>query len=98
MAYRGEVGGLKVHEALYRLLQNEIAPGTGVEADAFWASLGKIVKDLGPRNRKLLEKRNSLQNQIDAWYLARKGQPIDRNEYKAFLTEVGDIVGIGKDF
>ena len=98
MANRVEVGGLKVHEALYRLVQNEIAPGTGVEADAFWASLGKIVKDLGPRNRKLLEKRNSLQNQIDAWYLARKGQPIDRNEYKAFLTEVGYLVAEGKDF
>ena len=98
MANRVEVGGLKVHEALYRLVQNEIAPGTGVEADAFWASLGKIVKDLGPRNRKLLEKRNSLQNQIDAWYLARKGQPIDRDEYKAFLTEVGYLVAEGKDF
>ncbi len=98
MANRVEVGGLKVHEALYRLVQNEIAPGTGVEADAFWASLGKIVKDLGPKNRKLLEKRNSLQNQIDAWYLARKGQPIDRDEYKAFLTEVGYLVAEGKDF
>ena len=98
MANRVEVGGLKVHEALYRLVQNEIAPGTGVEADAFWASLGKIVKDLGPKNRKLLEKRNSLQNQIDAWYLARKGQPINVDEYKAFLTEVGYLVAEGKDF
>ncbi len=98
MANRVEAGGLKVHEALYRLVQNEIAPGTGVEADAFWVSLGKIVKDLGPRNRKLLEKRNSLQNQIDAWYVARKGQPIDRDEYKAFLTEVGYLVAEGKDF
>ncbi len=98
MANRVEVGGLKVHEALYRLVQNEIAPGTGVEADAFWASLGKIVKDLGPRNRKLLEKRNSLQKQIDGWCLARRGQPIDRDEYKAFLTEVGYLVAEGKDF
>ena len=98
MANRVEVGGLKVHEALYRLVQNEIAPGTGVEADAFWASLGKIVKDLGPRNRELLEKRNSLQKQIDGWCLARRGQPIDRDEYKAFLTEVGYLVAEGKDF
>ncbi|MEK7377879.1 MAG: hypothetical protein AABZ71_03160, partial [Candidatus Binatota bacterium] len=71
MANKVEVGGLKINEALYRLVQNEIAPGTGVEADEFWASLGKIVKDLGHRNRQLLEKRNSLQKQIDAWCLAR---------------------------
>ncbi|MEK7377565.1 MAG: malate synthase G, partial [Candidatus Binatota bacterium] len=64
----------------------------------FWASLGKIVEDLGPRNRKLLEKRNSLQKQIDGWCLARRGQPIDRDEYKAFLTEVGYLVAEGKDF
>ena len=98
MANKVEVGGLKINEALYRLVQNEIAPGTGVEADAFWASLGKIVKDLGPRNRELLEKRNSLQKQIDGWCLARRGQPIDRDEYKAFLTEVGYLVAEGKDF
>ena len=98
MANRVEVGGLKVHEALYRLVQNEIAPGTGVEADEFWASLGKIVKDLGHRNRELLEKRNSLQKQIDGWCLARRGQPIDRDEYKAFLTEVGYLVAEGENF
>jgi len=98
MANKVEVGGLKINEALYRLVQNEIAPGTGVEADEFWASLGKIVKDLGYRNRELLEKRNSLQNQIDGWCLARRGQPIDRDEYKAFLTEIGYLVAEGKDF
>ena len=98
MANRLEIGGLKVNEALYRLVKNEIAPGIGVDADAFWISLGKIVRDLGPKNRELLEKRNSLQKQIDAWYLARKGQPIDRSEYKAFLTEIGYLAPEGENF
>src|SRR3990170_887126 len=93
-----EVGGLKVKEALYRLIRNEIAPGTGVEADAFWASLGKIVNDLGLRNRELLEKRDSLQEQIDAWYLARERQPINVDEYKAFLTKLGYLVPEGENF
>lgn len=97
MANAVDVGGLKVKEALYRLVQNEIAPGTGVEADAFWASLGKIVNDLGPKNRELLEKRRSLEKQIDAWYLARKGRPIDMDAYKAFLTEIGYLVPEGKN-
>ncbi len=105
MANRVEVGGLKVDERLYHLVQNEITPGTGVEADAFWASLGRIVKDLAPKNRALREKRDALQKQIDEWYLARKGQlrseslrPIDKEAYRAFLTEIGYLVPEGADF
>lgn len=98
MADAIEVGGLKIKEVLYRLVQNEIAPGTGVEPEAFWASLGKIVKDLGPRNRQLLEKRSSLQKRIDAWCLARKGQPLKTSEHKAFLTEIGYLVPEGENF
>ena len=30
-----EIGGLRIDEALYALVRDEIAPGTGVEADAF---------------------------------------------------------------
>ena len=40
MASRVEVGGLKIDERLYRLVRDEIAPGTGVKADGFWKSLG----------------------------------------------------------
>jgi malate synthase len=67
-----EIGGLRVDKVLYDLVQNEIAPGTGIEPDEFWASLGELVKDLAPKNRELLEKRDALQEQIDQWYLARK--------------------------
>ena len=98
MANTVEVGGLKVDEGLYHLVQNEIAPGTGVEADAFWTSLGEIVADLGPKNREFLEKRDALQQQIDAWHLTRKGQPIDKETYQAFLTEIGYLVPEGEGF
>ena len=50
-----EGGGLKVDERLVHLVQDEIAPGTGVDPSAFWTSLGRIVKDLAPKNRELLE-------------------------------------------
>jgi malate synthase len=87
-----EVGGLKVDEELYRLVRDEIAPDTGVGVDAFWIAMGKIVKDLGPKNRALLNKRNSLQKQIDEWCLARRDQPFDVAEYQAFLMEIGYLV------
>ena len=63
MANFVEMGGLKINEELYHLVRNEIAPGTGVEPDDFWKALAKIVHDLGPKNRALLDKRNALQQQ-----------------------------------
>ena len=70
MANRVEIGGLKIDERLYRLVRDEIAPGTGVKVDGFWKSFGAIVRDLGPKNRALLAKRDRLQKQIDQWHLA----------------------------
>ena len=98
MANRVEVGGLKVDEGLYDLVRDEIAPGTGVEADAFWRALGQIVADLAPKNRALLEKRDGLQGQVDEWYLATKGEPVEPGEYEEFLTEIGYLLPEGGDF
>jgi len=92
------IGGLKVEESLYRLVRDEIAPGTGVDADGFWRSLGEIVRDLDPKNRALLEKRELLQKQIDQWNLARKGQPFNKEEYRTFLKGIDYLVPEGGDF
>src|SRR5437762_4887068 len=98
MASRVEVGGLRIDEQLYRLVREEIVPGTGVKVDGFWKSLGAIVRDLGPKNRALLAKRDRLQKQIDQWHLARSGQPFNRADYTAFLREIGYLVPEGKKF
>jgi malate synthase len=98
MANRIEVGQLKIDEGLYRLVQDEIAPGTGVEADAFWAALSEIVADLAPKNRALLNKRDALQQRIDEWYLSTKGEPVEPDEYEEFLAEIGYLLPEGGDF
>ena len=96
MAPYVQVGGLNVHQSLYDLVRDEIAPGTGIEPEAFWASLGAIVRDLGPKNRKLLEKRDALQARIDAWHEERRGKPVDKAEYRTFLREIGYLVPEGE--
>ncbi|HJU60976.1 MAG TPA: malate synthase G, partial [Candidatus Binatia bacterium] len=93
-----EIGGLKVNEELYDLVRDEIAPGTGVEPDEFWKALGKLVQELGPKNRTLLEKRDTLQKQIDDWCLARRDQSIRPDECRDFLTKIGYLVPEGEDF
>jgi malate synthase len=98
MANRVEIGGLKIDERLYRLVREEIAPGTGVKADSFWKSLGAIVEDLGPKNHALLTKRDWLQEQIDHWHQERKDQPFNVKEYTDFLKQIGYLVPEGKSF
>lgn len=98
MANRIEVGQLKIDEGLYRLVKDEIAPDTGVEADAFWTSLGEIVADLAPKNQVLLDKRDALQQRVDEWYLSTKGEPVEPNEYEEFLAEIGYLLPEGGDF
>ena len=93
-----EISGLRIDEQLYRLVQDEIAPGTGIDPGSFWAAFGKIVADLAPKNRALLDKRDDLQRQIDAWCVAQRGKPFDLGEYKSFLTEIGYLMPEGEDF
>ena len=98
MASRVEVGNLNVDGRLYRLVRDEIAPGTSVKSNGFWKSLGEIVKELGPKNRALLEKRDSLQQQIDHWHRERKGRPFNIGEYTNFLKQIGYIIAESKNF
>ena len=98
MGNRIAIGNLRIDEGLYTLVRDEIAPGTGIEADAFWKAFDDIVAAFGAENRALLEKRDSLQQQIDAWHLARKDEPLDGGAYAAFLTDIGYLLPEGRDF
>ena len=90
------VGKLNVDAELYALVKDEIAPNTGVDAEAFWQGLEGIVRDLGPENRRLLERRDVLQAKIDAWHEGRES--IDGEAYRAFLQEIGYLLPEGDHF
>ena len=98
MGNRIAIGNLRIDEDLYALVRDEIAPGTGIEAEAFWKAFDDIVAAFAPENKALLEKRDSLQQQIDAWHLARQDAPIDGEAYAAFLTDIGYLLPEGRDF
>lgn len=89
--------GLSIDKRLYDFVVTEVIPGTGVEADAFFAGFSKIVHELAPKNRSLLAKRDDLQAQIDAWY-RNNGAPSDLGAYESFLRDIGYLLPEGPDF
>jgi malate synthase len=93
-----QVGGLKVAKVLFDFVNDEAIPGTGVNAEQFWAGAETIINDLAPKNRALLAKRDSLQASIDGWHQARKGQAHDAAAYRAFLQEIGYLLPEASDF
>lgn len=92
-----EKNGLSFDSELLEFLVDEALPGTDVEPEGFFAAFSALVGDLAPENRALLEKRDRLQEKLDAWYKAN-GAPADIARYEAFLREIGYIVPEGSDF
>jgi malate synthase len=98
MTDRIQQGGLQIATVLHNLLEQDIAPGTGIAPQRFWQELEAIVTTLGPRNRALLQKREDLQAKIDTWHQAHPGPDYDRTAYKTFLQEIGYLLPEGPDF
>ncbi len=98
MTERTETAGLSVADILYRFVNDEVLPDTGVTPEQFWSGFAAIVHDAGPRNRELLARRDDLQARIDAWHRERRGRGFSVGEYKAFLEHLGYLLPEGEDF
>ena len=92
-----EKNGLLIDKELHDFIVDEAMPGTGLDAQAFFAAFAEIVHDLAPRNRELLAERDAVQARIDAWH-RENGAPTDMQAYTAFLREIGYILPEGEDF
>ena len=81
-----------------RFMEDEVLVGTGVSSEVFWAALEEMLVRFAPENRRLLDKRDAMQAQIDRWHAERKGRDHDPVAYKAFLKEIGYLLPEGPDF
>jgi malate synthase len=91
-------GGLRVACALHDFVTAEAIPGTGIDPAAFWRGFGALVRDLAPRNKVLLQRRDALQQQIDDWHRAHPGKPVERDAYMRFLRDIGYLQPEPADF
>jgi malate synthase len=88
---RVSIGQLQPVRILANLV-GEVLSGIALTPGAFWAGLADIVRDLGPRNRVLLDERDRLQVMIDRWHREHRGQPFHAPAYEAFLREIRYLV------
>ena len=89
---RTAIHSLQVASVLQRFIEDEVLPGTGVDAARFWAGFDAIVRDLAPKNAALLAERGRLQSEIDTWHRAHPGPIADAPAYRAFLQRIGYLV------
>jgi malate synthase len=89
---------LTINSTLLDFINQEVIPGTDIEAEDFWNKFDDAVHELAPINRALIEKRENIQKEIDEWHLANKDEKINKNEYIKFLKSINYIVEEKENF
>ena len=81
--------GLKISSTLFEFINNEAIPNTSVKIDDFWNKFSKVVHELSPINKALIQKREIIQKKIDDWHKSNKGKDFNKKEYINFLKSIG---------
>ncbi|WP_287917046.1 malate synthase G [Comamonas sp.] len=97
MTARTQVHGLQVANELHTFINEQVLPGTGVDAATFWKGFDALVADLAPKNAALLAERDRLQTELDTWHKANPGPITNMAGYQQFLTQIGYLVEQPKD-
>ena len=93
-----KVNNLSVAKVLFDFVGKELLIGTGITPDHFWQGFDRVVHELAPKNKKLLEDRETLQQEIDLWHKKNKSKKFDYKEYKNFLIKIGYLKKEGLNF
>ena len=92
------INKLKVSESLSRFVKDELLKDTNISSDDFWLGFERTIEELEPKNRQLIDFRETLQKKIDAWHIKNKSNEFNLIEYKKFLVEIGYLREEGADF
>ena len=83
-----KINNLSVDKILADFINNELLKDTGISPDKFWQGFDKVIHELAPKNKELLEIRETLQKEIDLWHKKNKSEDFEIEKYKSFLKEI----------
>lgn len=86
----------KINAGLVQFVNQDVLPLTGLNQETFWQQFSQLLTDLTPKNQALLEKRETLQQNINGWHQAHP--QYNASEYQAFLQDIGYLAEQGNDF
>ena len=90
--------GLKISSTLFEFINDEVIPSTNIKIEDFWSKFSKIVHELAPINKSLVQKREDIQKKIDDWHKSNKGKEANKIEYINFLKSIGYLIDEQDDF
>ena len=93
-----KINNLSVDKILADFIDNELLPGTNISPKKFWDGFDKVVHELAPKNRELLEIRETMQKEIDLWHKKNKFEDFNLKDYKKFLKDIGYLKEEGSEF
>ncbi|MCJ8325063.1 MAG: malate synthase G [Rhizobiales bacterium] len=98
MTDRIQLGALAIDANLYEFIGQQVTPNSGIDAGHFWRGLDTALTTLLPKNKALLAKRETLQQQQDEWHKANPGPITDSQAYLDFLEKIGYLTPLDDDF
>jgi len=93
-----KIYNLSVSNELLNFINNELLKDTKISPGKFWEGFDKMVHELAPRNKELIQIREDFQKKIDNWHIKNNGNEINLQEYKKFLKKIGYLKEVGPDF
>ncbi len=93
-----KIHDLSVSEVLFKFINKDIIPESGINEKKFWHGFNQSVHKLSIKNKELLSMRERLQIDINRWHLDNKNGKFDQKKYEEFLTKIGYIRKEGADF
>ena len=92
------INTLKVSESLSKFIDEELLKDLNISTEKFWLGFEKVITELAPKNKELINLRENLKKKIDDWHELNKGKKFNLEEYKKFLIEINYIKEEGPDF
>ena len=93
-----KINNLSIDKILLDFVNNELLKDAEISSERFWEGFDKAIHELAPKNKELLEIRETLQKEIDLWHKKNKSENFDLKKYRNFLKEINYLKEEGPDF